>query len=270
MRAATLVLVALCLRATPLLASGVPTSDLKVIATASIGGPLAAAPARTTAVISAYSNFTNETGWAYLSGGATLVGANTITRMVEDDIVPLPAYAGLDVTQFRFTVINFNGVDVTCRLHFRFYAADGPGGLPGTVLWAFDGPGRTFAASTEYLFTKLLSAGQFQMPGSPFWAGLSFDDINGTSGATADQLNLMGQVAFGPPTVGSTSDFAFQSDNAGSFDSGFPAGSTFNSIGCVCPPAPAPVPASFGWEFDVDGATPTHAVSWGRLKNLYR
>ena len=79
--------------------------------------------------------------------------------------------------------------------------------------------------------------------GINFWAGITFDDNNGTTGISLSQLNNIGQLIYNPPTVGSSLDLYFQSIGPGDFPTGSPAGSFLFFNG-------SPV-ANFFWEFTV-------------------
>jgi hypothetical protein len=95
------------------------------------------------------------------------------------------------------------------------------------------------------LFT--FNGGSFVVPaGGTFFAGVYFDDNGGTTGATAAQLNLLGQGVFAPPTVGSSQDSFFQTTGAGGGAN--PAGSFANFGGNPT--------ADFGWAFSGTLATP--------------
>jgi hypothetical protein len=206
------------------------------------GPPALVTPARSDVVL--YSNVTNFTGFGVTNGGAANVGGDNITTMVADDITPGPGLDGGSVDAFTFSVANFDASAVSARARVRFYAADGAGGGPGTLITGFTFNPISFAANTVSLFT--FSNGGlplFTIPKGTFWAGLTFDDNNGTTGATLSQLNNLGQGIFDPPTVGSSQDVAFGTDNAGSFFSSNPAGSLFNFGGNPNPTA------NLGWEF---------------------
>ncbi len=215
----------------------------------------------TDALVSAYSNISFFLGGAFNNGGATLSAGNTITLLVADDLVPLPAYGGQDVTSFKFTATNLNSASVTARPLVRFYLADGAGGAPGTFAGGFNFNPIVFPANTITTLTATLPPATMAMFGVPFWAGLAFDDNSGTTGATAAQLNNMGQGFFDPPTVGSSADQVFASSNV-SFTVSNPAGAIL--------PGNGQLPFNLGWEFNVDQATPAQTSSWGRLKSLYR
>lgn len=183
-----------------------------------------------------YSNIDGFTGQGFAHGGAALQGTNTITRLVMDDITPV---AGGTVNYIRFSVANFNTVAVSVRARIRFW--DDAGGLPGNqnpAGFSFNpfsfGPGVTILTGTL--------GGALTVPNAKFWAGMTFDNNSGGTGATLAQMNNFGQGLFNPPAIGSSGDVAFETTAAGSFFIvNNPPGSTFNFGG-------APV-ANFGWEF---------------------
>ncbi|MBV6459771.1 MAG: hypothetical protein HONBIEJF_02924 [Fimbriimonadaceae bacterium] len=190
----------------------------------------------------AYSNISNFGGQAMANGGAANQSGNIITKMVGDDITALGAYAGQQVQQVTFSVFNGNTSDVSVRARIRFYRNDGSGGNPGTYVIGYSFNPLTFAAGKVTLVTGNLGTGSgFFLPGGTFWAGITFDNNTGGTGATEAQLNNFGQGLFNPPTIGSSADVAFITNAAGSFVGNNPPGSQFNFGG-------NPI-ANFGWEF---------------------
>jgi hypothetical protein len=201
---------------------------------------LALTPASPGQVV-AYSNRTGTPAGAFPKGGATTQGANTITRYVADDISPDPTFVGLSVTQFTFTAANQNASAVSVRPRVQFFDTTGAGGGPGNLLLTLSFPQTNLVSGVSLLQSVPLAPGQFNLP-STFWAGVVFDDNNGTTGITAAQLNNLGQAVFNPPTVGSSFDVAWLSTNAG-IQGNNQAGTGFNFGGTP--------PANFGWEFQV-------------------
>src|SRR5262249_56332540 len=63
----------------------------------------------------AYRDLDNNSGTFFPNGGAALVGANTITRLVADDLTPRPGFAGLAISTIYFSVVNANGAAVSAR-----------------------------------------------------------------------------------------------------------------------------------------------------------
>jgi hypothetical protein len=203
-----------------------------------------AAAASASGQVIVYSNTATQGAQAFQNGGAVNQSGNTITRYVADDITPIAGAAGQSVTQFTLSVANLNTTPVTARPRIRFFLPDGPGQAPGTGLATLNFAPATFAGSSISLIVSgTLSPGQFVIPSSPFfWAGVVFDDNGGTTGATQAQLNLLGQGAFNPPTVGSSVDIFFLSTAAG-VPGDNPGGNLQNFGG-------NPV-ANFGWQFQV-------------------
>ena len=214
-----------------------------------------------------YSNVSNFLGSGFVNAGVALQGTNMITRLVADDITPTGTHAGMSITQFKFSMANFNSAAVAVRPRVRFWFVDGAGGAPGTYYNLPGNVGFSFNPLTinpgVTVVTGAIAPNLFNMPGVPFWAGITFDDNNGTTGITAAQLGGVGQGIFDPPTVGSSNDVFFMTTGAGGFFGlANPAG-TLNTLGGN------PV-ANFGWEFNVDAPVPAKDSSWGRVKAQYR
>ena len=263
MRKSLLALLLLSLAVGPALAVEYEGLTLRVAAQYDMGAPVKDAPAVATVM---YSNVTTFSGSGVLNGGAALQGANTITRLTADDLTPIGG--GIDVTQFKFSVVNLNAVQLTFRPRARFWFADGAGGAPGTYYNLPAAVGFTFnpvtvGATSATVFTAALGAGVMTMPTSTFWAGLTFDNNSGGTGATAAQLNNLGQGVFGPADVGTSADQYFATTGAGSFFGiANPAGALGNFGG-------NPV-ADLGWEFSVDAPISVEPAVWSQVKALYR
>jgi hypothetical protein len=218
---------------------------------------LFAASAQATVI---YSDVTTFTGFGYSDGGATVIAGDDLTTMAADDITVAPGFAGAAVTAFTFSVANFNGAAVSARPLVRFYSDDGAGGTPGTLLASFNFNPIAFTAGSVANFTFNPGSNVFIVPVSgTFWAGITFDDNNGGTGATAAQLNLLGQGIYSPPTIGSSQDSFFKTILAGSFASSNPAGSLSSFGG-------SPV-ANFGWSF-TSPAAPVPEPGTGMLSFL--
>ncbi len=207
-----------------------------------------------------YSNITTFTGQVFANGGATNQAGNTITKLAADDCNFTGADAGQSVSIFVFSVANLNAVSVSARPRVRFYQDNA--GAPGTLLAGFSFNPITFTANNIGLFSASLPAGSLIMPSGTVWCGITFDNNTGGTGATAAQLNNLGQGMFNPPTVGSSADKFFISTAAGSNLVNSPAGSISNFGG-----APA---ANFAWEFQADVTVPTKTTTWGHVKSIYR
>jgi hypothetical protein len=189
----------------------------------------------------AYSNVTNFLGAAFAHGGTANQSGNLITRMACDDINPVGGYGGQQVQIVTFSVFNGNSSAVSARARIRFYLADGTGGGPGTYVIGYTFNPFSFNSGVTLLSGNLGTNSSFFLPSGKFWAGITFDNNNGGTGATQAQLDNFGQGLFNPPTVGTSADTAFITNAAGSFVGNNPAGQTFNFGG-------NPV-ANFGWEF---------------------
>lgn len=192
-----------------------------------------------------YSNTSSFLGTGFSNGGATTFGSNTITRLVADDLIfGNSTPAGLQINSISFSVVNFNGVAVTARPIISLYADTA--GLPGTLLANFVINPITYNAVSAALFTLNLTPSNALVtlgPGNRMWAGLSFDDNSGGTGASLTQMNNLGQALFNPPTLGTSQDLFFLSTAAGVGNSSNPAGGNLFFGG-------NPV-ANFGWQFTV-------------------
>ena len=238
-----------------------PAGDLQPLTTYAFGSPVSN-PTFVEAMD--YSNITNFLGLGVAQGPSALQGANQITRLIADDLTPNGVNAGASVTRHVFSVANLNQVAVTVRARTRFWFDNG--GVPGTYYNVPAAVGFTFNPLTFQPGVTLVNGGlpanSFTMPGTTFWAGVTFDNNNGATGATPAQMDAMGQGVFDPPTIGSSNDVIFITDSAGSFfNISNPAGAT-NDLGSD--------PANLGHELVVDVPVPAEKSSWGRVKKLYR
>ncbi len=190
-----------------------------------------------------YDNTTNFLGQAFSNGNATNQAGNTITNVVADRIT-FTGGAGQSILSFTFSVANLNTVAVSARPRVRFWQTDGAGGAPGTLISGFSFAAISFTAGNVGLFTANIAAGSLVVPGSgDMWAGITFDNNTGATGATIAQLNNLGQGLFNPPAIGSSNDSHWISAAAGSNFVSSPAGTITSS-----PFAANPV-ANYGWQF---------------------
>ncbi|GAB4129996.1 MAG: hypothetical protein Fur0036_16780 [Fimbriimonadaceae bacterium] len=164
----------------------------------------------------------------YAPGGATDQAGNIITRLIADDLDLVDAFAGQQITGFSFTLVNANTTQVSFRPRVRFYGLPGTTGTQlGNVLAGFTFSPVTMAANSATTFTATIGPG-LNVPADYFlWAGFTFDNNLGATGATAAQLDNIGW-AISSPTVGSSDDIFFQTTTAGSFFANNPTGSYFN------------------------------------------
>lgn len=202
-----------------------------------------------------YDNTVFFQGQGVTNGGAAVdpaLATNTITRLNADDIYA-PNGAGLGVFQYSFNVVNFNTAATSARALVRFYSVDATTGLPATFLGGSNFNAIAFTAGSATTYSTALSATPyFTIPtNGRFWAGITFDNNSGATGATVTTLNNLGSGLFNPPLFGGSQDLFFQSTTNGGFVSNNPAGGTFNFTGGT------PV-ANFGFRFA--GATGFTAV----------
>jgi hypothetical protein len=203
---------------------------------------LAAAAALATATPAAaqtvaYDNTGTFQGFNVISNAAQTQGSNTITAVLADDITFVPGSAGQTVTAVTVAAASHNGTAVTVRPFLRFWNADGTGGGPGTYFspggTPLDidlGPTTLAASGTPNLLRIELGANSFPIPAAEkLWVGIGFDDANGTTGATFNQMHNLGYNLYDPPAVGSSADIMFVTGGFGSW-LGFnnPPGSMFD------------------------------------------
>ncbi len=189
----------------------------------------------------AYDNTVNFLGQVFLNGGAAVQTGNTITRLAADDITVAGGFAGQAVRRFEFSVANQDAATVSARPRVRFYQDNA--GVPGTYITGYSFNPIAFPAGVSVLYSTFTAAAPaFTIPASGvFWAGITFDNNTGGTGATLAQMNNFGQGIFNPPTPGSSADLFFLTTAAGSFNVNAPAGALSNFSG-------NPV-ANFGWAF---------------------
>lgn len=202
-----------------------------------------------------YSNVTTFTGQAWAQGPA--VGG--ITRMVMDDLTFTTDPAVGTVLTMRFSVANLNAIAHSVRARLRFWNADGAplgAGLPnGPGTYYNPGAGNfgltfnpfTFGVGVTILTGNITAPGLVVPVGATttLWAGITFDNVGTTTGATDADLTNFGQGMFTPVDLGSSTNTLFETTAAGSFfGTNNPAGAALNFGG-------APT-ANQGWEFVVD------------------
>ncbi len=176
-----------------------------------------------------YSALADLDGVTAHSGHASASGSNIISGTVADDITTAPGTGGDVVDSITFSVVNLNGVSVTFRPIVQIWAADGAGGLPGTLLSTFTMAPVPLPATTGALEVYNPGTPLFTVPTSgTFWAGVTFDNANGTTGATAAELSNAAVLLVSPPTVGSSAVTYFVSSTSGTIPGNNPAGSLFS------------------------------------------
>jgi hypothetical protein len=195
-----------------------------------------------------YANITNYNGIGFWSSSTQNSGANVISAFAADDIF----YAAPSISRIRdmhFSVFNFNDENVTARPILRFFDDNGANGGPGAYLGGFDLSALTFTGGgTTTLFSLDISGDPPLITDGSFWAGLAFDNNFGATGATAEQLSFLGQGLFSPPTIGSSADRFFVSNELGNFTGNNPDGDFLDFSGII--------PADFGWQFTIFNPVP--------------
>ena len=252
-----------------------PAGELQVVKVLPLSGlhgaGIAVSPTLAPQVVdpnAVYSDVTTFTGQAFAQGNAANQAGNSITRLVMDDLTFTTTAFLRNVTTIRFSVANLNTATVSVRARLRFWNADGPPLGPGLP----NGPGTYFvdpvsATAVGFSFPAFaftsgvtvlsgnLGAG-FNLPiGAPItlWAGITFDNNTGATGATLTQINNFGQGMFTPPDLGISANTVFETTAAGSFfGTNNPPGAPFNFGG-----APN---ANMGWELVVTPTTPPPIV----------
>ena len=216
---------------------------------------------------SIYSNITNDTifGLSFGSnaGPDPSDSSNTITRLIADDLQPDAPFptTGYTIIGYRFNVVNLNSAAVSARPRIRFYLPDGADEKPGTYIGGNTLNPISFPAGGTIIYSSGTLATPIVVPaGNAFiWAGITFDNNGGTTGATANQLNSFGQSVFDPPNRGVSRDIFFSTTSPGSFAEDNPAGIIGNSL--IGPPA------NFGWELIIAGPTAASVSISGRVSN---
>ncbi|MGC2238850.1 MAG: carboxypeptidase-like regulatory domain-containing protein [Pyrinomonadaceae bacterium] len=181
-----------------------------------------------------YSNVTTLQGFFLANGGSTLIGANTITRLRADDLT-FTRGVPVSITGIRFTVHNNNAGAVSVRARVRFYANNG--GVPGNVLAAVSFNAFAFGAGSTTLTSNPFPT--FAATTQTLWAGITFDNNSGATGATLAQLDNFGMRVVDPPDRGSSADVSFLTTAAGDFNVSNPTGTVGNTAGAV---------DNLGWE----------------------
>ena len=231
--------------------------------------PIALAP-QVVDPLSIYSNVTGFSGSAFAQGAAS----GGITRMVMDDLTFSTNPNVGTVTTIRFAVANLNATAQSVRARVRFWNADGaplgaglPNGpgtyySPGGTAVGFSFAAFSFAPGVTTLTGNLTAPG-FSVPAgttTTLWAGLTFDNVGTTTGATDTELSNFGQGLFNPVDKGLSKNTLFETTAAGSFfGTNAPPGAAFNLGG-------NPI-ANMGWEFVVTslGTTAANVEVSGRV-----
>lgn len=200
-----------------------------------------------------------------LQGPAATVGITGFTRLLASDVTIATGGLPVPITQFSFSVYNANANPVSARARIRFWLPDGtPIGTPNPPgTYYNDGVaniGFTFAPiSFAPGIAVYLANAAFTWPASgTLWAGITFDDNSGLTGATLAELSNLGQGSFTGGLCANSSGDGFLTTSAGSF---FPVS---NPAGARLP-LPLPPPGqlehpTLGWSFVPEPGTITLAA----------
>lgn len=191
-----------------------------------------------------YDNLTTATG-SIAFGGVLSTGTGLVASLDIDDITVAAGFGGANLSVFTFVAFNPSGSQVVARPSVYFWAANGSGGNPGTLLGSRVLNDVTFPAQNGTAITSPLSGVTVPANGQ-FWAGIVFDDHGGTTGISANDLNNLGAIMFNPVTIGSSDParalFIFGDDP---FAVDNPLVNTF----------PSDIPLNYGWRFTTAVAT---------------
>lgn len=187
--------------------------------------------------------------------GSTTYGSNTQANMDADHLTLAPGSADLSITNFVFEAYNPDATSTTARASVFFWADNGQGGNPGTYLAGMVLPVMTFGAKSVTPLASSITGLTVPTDGS-LWAGIVYDDNNGTTGATPTQIGHLGGAIYNPPTIGSSdpaADFAQNQYYAGINN---PTVSSFN-FG-------SNLPVNYGWKLTASAAPePSQAAGLG-------
>ena len=148
--------------------------------------------------------------------------------MVIDDLHAVAGGPNTGLTSFTFSAVNVNSVAVAAIADIDFWS--GSTTAPTSLLYSVRLSFGTMAADSAYTVTYSTTdaAPFFTLPtaGSTIWAGVAFDNNGGAAGyATSAQLANLGQLIYGPPTVGTSANYFYQSTNDYTGPGNDPAGS---------------------------------------------
>ena len=166
---------------------------------------------------------------------------NTMTIFVADDIFITPNLP-TSIGRVQFTMFSDNFQTVTARPRLLFYNNNRADGGPGTFIAEYILNPISINQNNVLLLDVDLGANPFNVDGS-FWAGVAFDDMNGTLGISEQELKHLGQGIFSPtpPNLGSSSDEYFHSSALNNWQINNPQGQIDDFLGII--------PANFGWAF---------------------
>ena len=197
-----------------------------------------------------YSNLTTDQGVDFQQHpSGSIGGAFNATRLLLDDITPIAGHAGEWITEVSFTVSNGNAFSLSPGYSLYFFDASGVGGTPVNAIYGVSLVPSVVPSGVSTI-TVPLTPGTLALPSGTFWAGIAFN----SNTIPTSQLDQLGQELFGLPTVGTSGDRIFLSDNP--FNGGPMTGTTLTS-------SPGNPAMSLGWQIRTtasSGAAPEPAT----------
>jgi hypothetical protein len=165
-----------------------------------------------------YKNTSTYLNNGVINGDAKDLGSSSFkTLMIADDITVASGGAGLPINSYSFSVRNFSGAAIQARALITVYADNGAN-APGDLLYSVTFAPQTYAANAVQLFDFSPGGNLFNVPASgKMWAGMAFDNRAGLLPTTLAELDELGQGAYGPVTLGSSSGNIFVTEPTGSY-----------------------------------------------------
>jgi hypothetical protein len=156
-----------------------------------------------------YKNTTNPTGGGIVFNGATQIGSDLAAYVDINKLTLAAGSAGLPITSLNFLAYNFNAETVEARPTMYVWAGNGAG-APGTLLGDFALPITTLDAGVDTRLSFTVPTGSLIVPNSMnLFTGVGFDNDNGATQITADQLNALGGLTYHPATIGTDGPQAY-------------------------------------------------------------
>jgi hypothetical protein len=196
-----------------------------------------------------YSNVTTFAGTGITATDNP--STSNFSYAIADDLTTTLGNTG-KVTNFRFSIVNFNTAATAITPYVRFFDDDGASGGPGTLLGGFNFNAVNVNAGTATtLGFSPAVAQQFNIPTGKIW-GVQF-----FSTASAAATQNVGVGVYNPPDVGTSNGLLEWDSNAlatssTSFTTANPSGFLYTqgySNGTI--------PSNFGWEIVATVPEPT-------------
>jgi hypothetical protein len=137
-------------------------------------------------------------------------GGYFATSWIFGEVDALPSYAGVPMYENGFGVTNTGANSFDASIFAGIWAADGPGGGPGTLLNIANSNPVTLPVGSFSFFMY----SDFPIPSGNFWMGFAINNAFSPATTAADLSGLEFRVA-GAPTVGTTSHTAMLGSDVG-------------------------------------------------------